>query len=108
MSYFDNSKKKKGTGRFKPKIIGSIVGTIFFLGIAFYSIINVLTGNEMTTQGVGYNIQGDFVVIIFSLGFAGGFAYWGIANALERKKVKKERQRLKDDKKSKHKKKGGK
>jgi len=104
---FGMPKKKQGQGRFKPKLIGSVVGTIIFLAIGINSAIKVLAGTQAEIEGVAYNLQGDHYVMVFGFGFAVGFAYWGIANALERKKVKAERKEKKEKKSNKHKK-GGK
>jgi len=102
LSFF-GKEKKKPSGKFKPKIIGSIIGATMFLIIGINSAITVISGKGEVTEHTG--IQGDFVVMIFGFGFAVGFAYWGIANFLERKKVKADRQRKKDEgRSSKHKK----
>ena len=95
---------KKGHGRFKPKLIGSVIGTIVFIAIGMNSAIKVITGNEDIVEGVAYNLQGDYILMVFGFGFAVGFAYWGIANFLERKKIKAERQKKKSDKSNQHKK----
>ena len=101
-------KDKKGHGKFKPKLIGSVIGTIVFIAIGMNSAIKVLTGNEDVVEGVAYNLQGDYILMVFGFGFAVGFAYWGIANMLERKKVKADRQKKKEGKSNQHKKKGDK
>ena len=103
---FGMPKKEKGRGKFKPKLIGSIIGTIFFGILAIYSGINVLTGEDKNTvEGTAYNIQGDKIILVFSIGFAGGFAYWGFANFKERQKVRADRQKSKEKKSNQHKKK---
>jgi len=109
MAGFTMPKKKQGSGKFKPKLIASIIGSAFFTVLALYSGINMLTGNsEGTIEGVAYEMKGDLYLFVFAVAFGGGFTYWGIANAFERKKVKADRQRKKDEGKStQHKKKKG-
>lgn len=107
MSFF-NKKREKGSGKFKPKLIGSIVGSIFFAILVAYSGFNILTGNLNIIEGSAYDIKGDFYLLVFGIAFLAGFMYWGIANFIEHKKVKEERKRKKTDGKSnQHKKKKG-
>ena len=108
MSFFNKKKKEKGSGRFKPKLIGSIVGSIFFGIIVAYSAVNIITGNLNVIEGSAYDIKGDFYLLVFGLGFLAGFMYWGIANFIEHKKVRADRKRKKDEGKSKQHKKGDK
>lgn len=105
MTGFGMPKKKQGSGKFKPKLIGSVIGVAIFGAIALYSGVNMLTGNSESIDGVAYDMKGDLYLFVFAVAFGGGFGYWGFANMLERKKVKADRQRKKDEGKSnKHKK----
>ena len=88
---FSMPKNTKGSGKFKPKLIGSIIGVIFFGSVAVYSGVNMILGDGNVIQGVAYEIKGDFYTFIFAVAFGIGFGYWGFANFLERKKVKAER-----------------
>lgn len=101
---FTMPKKKQGAGKFKPKIIASIIGSIIFASIIAYTGNNVLSGNESVIEGVAYDIKGDFYLMIFAIGFLVGFMYWGIANMFERKKVRAKRDESKNKKSNQHKK----
>jgi len=96
LSFF-GKEKKKPSGKFKPKLIGSIIGMAFFGSLAVYAGVNMINGTG-TVEGVAYEIKGDFYLLVFALGFGAGFAYWGFANMMERKKVRADRQKKKEQK----------
>lgn len=94
-------RKKQGSGKFKPKIIGSIIGVVILSIIAIYTGSNMLSGNsENNVSGVAYEMKGDLYLFVFAVAFGCGFAYWGFANTLERKKIRADRQRKKDEDRS--------